>query len=82
MRVRSRRRSLRAGRDAQRTSLSSGPTRTHAESSALLRRMALPGCAYSCTEPAINAVLVLQTPSLAQATPDRRIGALGGHFND
>jgi hypothetical protein len=34
-----------------------------AESSALLRRMALPGCAYSCTELAIKAVLVLQTRS-------------------
>ena len=32
-----------------------------AESSALLRRMALPGCAYSRTAPAINAILVLQT---------------------
>src|SRR5690348_4775964 len=31
-----------------------------AESSALLRWMTLPGCAYSYTEPAINAVLVLQ----------------------
>jgi hypothetical protein len=32
-----------------------------AESSALLRRMALPRCAYSCTTPVINAVSVLQT---------------------
>ena len=44
-----------------RTSQTRAETHSHAESGALLRRMALPGCAYSCTELAINADLVLQT---------------------
>jgi hypothetical protein len=55
------------------------PVTGSAESRALLRRMTLPGCAYSCAEPTITAVLVLQDPSLAQATPNAESGVAGSH---